>query len=349
VLLAAAAVLVPPAASDATPRAYAPPVPSVLHAGSATPWLAETTALQPGQWRLAISSGYINTWRYSMLPGNVHRELGRQGESFGDDLPDEIAARFPDAEADHIDVDAFRSDLMLARGFSGGWTVSLRVPWIRIGAPNGDFIAEAFHEAFGFKEQRRNFFPRGETTVYAQGDAGLLYADEALDGSSLGDIAVTVAAPVGTALDGRHRFSVTIEAPTGDEGTLRGSGGWDVAGSWTGVWETGRYAVLAGAGFAALDEGGSFLDIERENTWHAGVEVSRPVGRHWSGYVAVRLDTSPIEGFAGLSDPLVAAQFGVVRRVFGGWHGTVSSSQNLTGPAADFGFHVALSTTWGHR
>jgi hypothetical protein len=117
------------------------------------------------------------------------------------------------------------------------------MPWLEVGAPHWDAIAEDVHAKVGLGGVARDLFPRGQSTVYVRGRRAAIERLSGLEGSGLGDVTLSVTGPLGRWLGAEHRWVVAVEAPTGEAGTLRGSGGWDTGVRWFGTWGQGGKQV----------------------------------------------------------------------------------------------------------
>lgn len=98
-------------------------------------------------------------------------------------------------------------------------------------------------------------------------------------------------------LDGSRTLDAPVKAPTGDAGTLRGSGGWDAATGWFATWGRLRRQLTSGVGYDWLDPRGAWLGVRRDNTWHEVLEASAPVSRVLTLRASERLDSSPLRTF----------------------------------------------------
>jgi hypothetical protein len=192
-------------------------------------------------------------------------------------------------------------------------SLQARVPWIEIGAPHWDTAAETFHQAFPVVEHYvRDLFPRGQTFVYLRADGRSVVRREELARGGVGDTALTLGVPLRSTAGATERLAFTVEAPTGREGSLHGSGGWDFGARWFRRWSGRRNHYLIGAGYSHQSGGGSFLGFERSDTVHLAADVVRSLSARAALHFAARVDSSPLSGLTdmNLADPVFFYRFG---------------------------------------
>lgn len=308
---------------------------------------AEALAPPAGRWQLVLTSAYFNVWQLTWHTGTIHKGWGLLGTPLTAREVDTLAAAFPADQFFHVDIEGVRSDLVAAYGLGRGFSVVLQVPWLDIGRPQWDAVPEKFHGSLGIGNMRRDFFPRGQTTVYVRGRHGAisrLAGREA--GHGPGDAALSVSGPAGTWLGAAHRWAVALEAPTGERGTLRGSGGWDTGVRWFAAWGGGRRETRLGIGYSFLDPDGSWLGVERDDTWHAQLELRRPLVGTADWRLAMRFDASPLASFtdSDIGDRsfywLVGALVPVGRSGFVAFD--LGENYPLTAHVPDFSFHLSF-------
>jgi hypothetical protein len=257
----------------------------------------EVIAPAAGQWEISTALGYFNVWQHTWHTGTVHRVQGLLGKPLKDAEIKAIEQAFPYDQFYHLDVEGWRSDLLISRGFGGGIAATLRIPWVEIGSPHWDAISEDFHARVGLGNMGRDLFPRGQSTVYVRGYHGAVERLSGLEGAGIGDVSLSVTGPLGRWLGAEHRWAVAVEAPTGEADTLRGSGGWDKGVRWFGTWGQGPSQLRAGLGYSWLDSTGSWLGVKRANTWGALIEGRAPLARGLTLRGSARFDASPLAGF----------------------------------------------------
>lgn len=288
-----------------------------------------------------------------MAPGNtrrVHEDLGRQRQPIGDDEIEFLESAFPDDDIFRVDIEGSRLDMTIARGFSGGVSLQLRIPWIEIGAPQWDSIAESFHENVPAVDHYvRDLFPRGQTFFYVRSDGRSVLLREEIATSGVGDIALSLGVPLKQRGRIAQRLALTVEFPTGDETTLHGSGGHDAGIRWFLSREGFRNDVLIAAGYTWLDPAGSLLGFRRRDTFHASADYFRRITPRTSAHAGVRIDTSPLAGTTNmnLADPVIFYRFGFGREIRHAQWLAIDLGEEIApqmGVDADFSLQLSWST-----
>ncbi len=327
------------------PSAQAPPDP--LRLASAPPSLAQLGfAVQPG-WSLSVQLAYFNLWNGTWHTGTIHNEFGLLGTPLQAWELRTLEHRHSADAIHRLDVEGWVGTASLTRGFANGVVVALEVPWLDVGAPHWDAIAWRFHDAVGLDKARRDWFPRGQTVVYAYYGGSVIEGWEELNGTRLADVTLSASGPLGVFLGGTQRWGVAVQAPAGERGTLAGSGGWDGGVRWGVQWNGNRHRVTAAAGYTWLDHGGFFLAAPRSHIAYAQVAATyRLGGRTWVD-LGARADGSPLRDFS----PSVVGREAVVVHLGlayplgqAGWV-TLGFGENLPklGAAPDFTVGLGLS------
>jgi len=307
-----------------------------------------TEAIAPaaGQWEVSTELGYFNVWQRTWHTARSHVVLGLEGKPLTDAEIKALERAFPSDQFYHIDLEGWRNDFMVSRGFHGGIAVTLRVPWVQIGSPHWDAIAEDFHATLGLADVAREFFPRGQAMVYARGRQRAVERLSGLEGTGIGDVSVSVTGPLGRWLGAEHRWVVAVETPTGEPGTLRGSGGWDKGVRWFGTWGQGASQLRVGIGYSWLDPAGSWLGVRRDNTWGALFEGRTPLGGRLTLRGSARFDSSPLAGFtdSNLGKTSFYWTVGMLAPVTSGAWVAFDVGENYGSSAAvpDFSLHLQL-------
>jgi len=308
--------------------------------------MADGTSLAAGEWELTLTPGYFNLWSGSWHTATIHQELGLVGQPLTPAELRTLEQRHPGDDIHRFDVEGTLTEVRFARGLGHGLTASLAMPWIEIGRPHWDAISQNFHGALGWGEGSREMFARSQTLAYVWSPRlhRAIAGWEELARSGIGDVSVTLSGPLGTLAGGEQRWAAAVEAPTGKEGTLAGSGGWDVGVRWFGAWRWTRSLLRGAVGYTRLDPGGSFLGAERSDTWHALAEYRHAWGERADVLAAVRWDTSPLASFSG-GEPGKAAfffTFGARRWLGGGVFAAFALGENLIPGGVNPDFTVQL-------
>jgi len=272
-------------------------MPDPIRAASLPFDLAFPAPTAEGRWNVTAGLTWFNMWSTVWEMTQVHQEFGFDPTTAP--IPAEFRAledQYSSEQFHFIDIEGNIFEFGATRGLPGGWTVGIRVPWMTIGQPKWDGFIEQWHSWFGLTQSHRDSFPRSENLVYIRGRHGVLEEGE-LGGSGLGDISVSLATPGLDLIGGRHRAVFAIEAPTGDTGTLRGSGGWDLGLRLHSTWTWRRSRLQATAGLNFLDDHGDLLGIPRADTWFAGTSYEFRLGQRWTVTAAASFESSPLADF----------------------------------------------------
>jgi hypothetical protein len=255
----------------------------------------------PGEWELSFTASQFNLWTHTWHTFALHREYDRIGEEIIPEQLRQIERNFPQDDVWHLDMEGWRSDLIVTRGLDNGMSLSLKVPYIEIGRPRWDGFGEGFHELVGIGSLEREIFPRGDTFIYMKdsGNEHIVERGRELNGGGIGDISIGLAIPLRDRWGGTQRVVVSAEAPTGDRDSLRGSGGVDANISWFGRWDfdkrRGTRTMTLLGGYTWLDPNGEWLGYERsQHLGHLSFGVDEPLWRNFFATFAVRIDSSPL-------------------------------------------------------
>ncbi|HPW56388.1 MAG: DUF3187 family protein [Thermoanaerobaculaceae bacterium] len=315
---------------------------------------AEATAPPPGRWQVMSTTGYFNVWQLTWHTGTIHKGWGLLGTPLTSPEVENLAVAFPQDQFFHVDIEGVRSDLLAAYGLPHGLAVVLQVPWIAVGSPRWDAVPERFHASVGIDNMRRDYFPRGRTTVLVRGHhQTICHLDNQDAGHGLGDLTLSLSGRLGTWLGATHRWVASVEAPTGERGTLRGSGGWDSGVRWFATWGEGRRETRLGLGYTFLDPNGSWLGVERDDTWHAQLDLRRPLTGAVDWRLALRFDASPLATFtdSDIGDRSFYWLAGVLVPVGGTGFVAFDLGENYpsTAHVPDFSFHLSFGLLLGQR
>lgn len=279
-------------------------------------WLDPASAATPppGEWIFSINVAYFNSFRESGEVGALREESGIRGRVASEELR-EVELRFPSRDLFLIDMEGVVTEVRASRSLTASLSAWVRVPVISVGSPNWDSAAEFAHDTFGVGTKGRDLYPRGETLLYLRAGGSSLPGSADLETSRLGDLEAGV-----TWRRGAHRVLLSGDGSTAD-GRLGSSGGMDAALGYFYLRELGEVSLALGAGYARLDPAGSFLGIERSDTWHMIGRAGIPVWREISFLAGARIDSSPLAdassgdlGEPGLTiDLAVSGELGPIR------------------------------------
>jgi hypothetical protein len=304
--------------------------------------------LRPGEWRVEVSAAYANLWQGTWQTAAIHAELGRWRQPVGSDELREIERRYPNTDMYRVDLEAWRTDVIVQRGFGSGLVLTVDVPWLDVGTPHWDAVGEWWHAHLGMPSANRPLFPRSQTLLYVYGPAGTIEQRGALDGGGVGDVSCSLGAPLGEVAGAASRIVVAVEAPTGKAGTLRGSGGWDAGLRWVATWRWDSGRLRLGAGYTWLDSHGSLLGVERADTAHGWLGAEQSLGKGWQATASFSYESSPLARIThtALGQPAALLRLGLGRRLGdrSWWALDMDQDWYNVGVAPDYGFRLTFGT-----
>lgn len=322
--------------------------PDPLRSASLPLDLLPAAPLAAGEWHVETSLSYANLWQGTWETPAIHQEWGRVGEPIGSDELRELETRYPDSEMYRVDVEAWRADLALQRGLAHGLVLSVQLPYVEFGGPHWDGIAEWWHENLSLPNADRSVFARGQTLLWASGRGGMLELRDELVASGIGDLTVSLAAPLGSLGGADHRAVVSVDAPTGDRDTLLGSGGWDVGARWFAAWRWRTRSLVAGAGYTWLDRSGDLFGLERADLWHLVASLEQDLGKGWGLTGSFAYESSLLADFSAtaLGDPAAYLRLGVLAHVSGRSWIALDMGQDWygTGVSPDYAFRLTFGS-----
>jgi hypothetical protein len=303
-------------------------------------------------WQGSVSLSYFNVWRSSPEVQSIHVELGRDGLPLESAELRELERRDPSASHLHVDLEGSLVELVAARRVAGDVRLVLRIPWLSVGEPGWDGIAEGWHSALGIGNFGRGRFPRGETFLFVRGGGCTLEAGASeLSGSGPGDLSLALAKPVSRLAGGRQELSLLVEAPTGRSDGLHGNGKWDFALRGASAWEGERRRVLLAGGWTRTSARGGLSGLVRpEKLWHLGLDWQERLGESWIARGAVTWERAALDlpGEEIVRDPSLYLRFGLGRRLAGNAWAIFEVGQDQDsgdfGLAPDFSFHLTVGT-----
>ncbi len=181
---------------------------------------------RPG-FSISARSTHANTFSHTWHPRAIHEEFSRLGQAFIREEAEELHLRHPEDNMGFIDGEVTRFALELKWAFSRHWWVAAEVPYISFSAISSDSFVEKFHELLSIADAQRLAFPRSQLAVMLQNSQGALQYTSGSPGDGLGDAVLSG----GFTKDLSHRASlsvgVSLKLPTGEAGTLKGSGSLD--------------------------------------------------------------------------------------------------------------------------
>jgi hypothetical protein len=312
----------------------------------------QATSLLPGEWQFANAISYFNVWQLTWHTATIHEGFGLVRQPLTAREIAILEQNFPEDQFYHLDLEGWRDDLYASVGLGRGVAVTLQLPWVEIGSPHWDAIAENVHSRLGLAQFKRDVFPRGQSTVYVRGWNGAIDRLSGLTRAGIGDASLAASAALGRILGADGQVVVALKAPTGARDSLLGSGGWDAGLRWFGTWGRGASQLRFGLGYTWLDHGGSWLGARRDNMWGALAEAHTPLGRTLALRASARYDTSPLKSFTAsdIGKPSFYWTAGLLARVAGtGWVALdLGENYPSRGEVPDFSFHLQFGMRWPH-
>jgi hypothetical protein len=315
---------------------------------SSLPFTAADAAIPaPGRWQVAATIGYYNLWSHSSEIPALHLSRGAARHLLTTDEIDQLERRYPDRPLYFLDAEGWIVNFRACCGLAHGLALGFDIPIMGIGMPGWDAIPEWYHHALGFSSQSRELFPRQDTRLYIHTAKGTIDRQTGVADWGIGDLSVFLSAPLARAFGGSQRLSIAAEAPTGSDGALLGSGGWDAGMRLFSSWEWTRRASMIGGGWTRLDRAGSLLGIRRSDTWHLAGEFHEILGGRTRALISVVGERSPLARFVGgaLGRPGGYMRIGM-ERVIHERRVRFEVGQNWDkggmGIAPDFSFHLTV-------
>lgn len=177
-----------------------------------------------------------------------------------------------------IDGETHYLTLSLRRRMAAWLELGIDVPLVSHNDGYMDNMIESWHDLWGLSNSKRNGPSNRLLYRYERDGAERLFLDSSASG--LGDIQVSAAIPIREAADGRAAVTVrsSVKLPSGDSGSLLGSGAADFA---TGLYvsdsTTLRDRALGIGGFAGvllLGDGDVLGDLQRDAVVFGGLSVT---------------------------------------------------------------------------
>lgn len=311
-------------------------------------------APEKGDWSTAVVFTQFNLWGHTWHISEAHRSQNLYRQPILDEELREVERKWAQDNVYHFDLEGWRADVVIARGFGRDGAVVVRIPWIYIGAPHWDSFPEAVHDFLDVSSLGREVFPHGDTFIYLKDrfNRHIVKAGRELNGGGLGDVAMAASFPAPPLWGSQSRIAGVIEFPTGKRDSIRGSGGYDAGLGWFALWRGPRRTYRAAAGFSRLDRQGSFFGYRRADVGHLLGEVEWVLRRDLWGTASIRVDSSPLAavtgGYAG--HPPTFYRLGLSGELPGGGWFAVDVGQELlpqTGVEADWSLHVAVGWDLG--
>lgn len=181
--------------------------------------------LEQGTWAFNVAGAESNTFAKS---GWISRSLeGRTSRENAQQVLNESRFQIPQPLF-FVKGETHRTDLSVSRGLAHGIELRVSVPVMSTGGGWADPIIEAVHHALRIGNADRETLTQNRETVFLRHD-GSTYIVQRGQHPALGDLAFSAKYELRQMEDQRTRIAVvsTLELPTGNAGTLDGSGSLD--------------------------------------------------------------------------------------------------------------------------
>lgn len=172
------------------------------------------------------------------------------------------------AESLVLDGESTRLTVSGRYGIGHSLELGIDVPFLVAGGGFLDNFIENYHSLFGFPNGGREMAPKNRL-LYRYRKNGVTLLDMEQSGHGLGDISVNAAWQIYRSGDSRRNLTLrgSLKVPTGDAGTLRGSGSTDfsawVIGNWGHQFSLGQVTIFGAAGAMGLTKGRVLADRQR--------------------------------------------------------------------------------------
>ncbi|HLZ18383.1 MAG TPA: DUF3187 family protein, partial [Smithellaceae bacterium] len=152
-----------------------------------------------------------------------------------------------------LDGESTRLTVSGRYGIGRSVEVGMNIPFLISGGGFLDGFLESYHSAFGFPNGGRELAPKNRL-LYRYQKNGVTLLNMEQSGQGLGDVSMSGAWQIYRSADNQQNLALSglLKLPTGDVGSLRGSGSTDLAvwvsGDWGHSFAAGRLAAFGAAG-----------------------------------------------------------------------------------------------------
>ena len=196
--------------------------------------------------------------------------VGRFSFSLTQDIANNYSVSATPREKILLDGESYRWALAARYGIGERFEVGLELPYILYGGGFLDSFIIDWHNTFGLPQGGRNAAPKNRIR-YSYSKDGIQKLRMDNPGSGIGDISLTSGMQLYDVRDEDSHDSLALRAsfklPTGDSGSLRGSGSTDFAlslcGSMNNFTEWGSLGVFGSFGAMAMTDGNVLRDQQK--------------------------------------------------------------------------------------
>ncbi len=172
------------------------------------------------------------------------------------------------AESLVLDGESTRLTVSGRYGIGHSLELGIAVPFLVIGGGFLDNFIESYHSTFGFPNGGRELAPKNRL-LYRYQKNGVTLLNMEQSGQGVGDVSMSAAWQIYRSADSRRNLTLrgSLKLPTGDAGTLRGSGSTDLSawmiGNWGQQFSLGQVTIFGAAGAMGLTKGRVLSDQQR--------------------------------------------------------------------------------------
>lgn len=305
--------------------------------------------LDRGRWQVDVVESATNTWVHS---GAVEDELQARTERQPLTLDElrTIGANNRGRGIYYADGEISRTSLAVRRGLGKGLQLTLTLPVLDFHGGLGDGLIEQFHAATGFDQAGRLGVPRDRYTVYIKEPGGKEVFRDRSPGIGLGDVVLGLKSRLPTpSAAWRLSGEALVKLPTGDEGSLYGSGAMDVGLQVLVTRYFDRSCIHASFGVLQLGAA-EVYGLRRQRLVSGMVAYERAVARTASLIGQVTVLQSPFRqlDIQGLDEVAYLVDLGFKKGLSPRTVAFVAASENFLtfGSSADFGLHLGVTRTF---
>jgi len=258
--------------------------------------------------------------------------------------------------AESLVLDGESTRLMVSGRYGIGHSLELGidVPFLVAGGGFLDNFIENYHSTFGFPNGGRELAPKNRL-LYRYQKNGVTLLNMEQSGQGLGDVSMSAAWQIYRSADSRRNLTLrgSLKLPTGDAGTLRGSGSTNLSawmiGNWGQQFSLAQVTIFGAAGAMGLTKGRVLSDRQRPLVGFGmlGLGVSP------ADWIELKIQTNAHTSFYSDSDFKELSAASAQLTMGGALHFTPKTSLDIgvtediiVGTSPDVVFHFSLSHTF---
>jgi hypothetical protein len=290
------------------------------------------------------------------LPGESSATIvpaGHVNVSISQDITSEYAVDGSNTEQIILDGESYRWTLAARYGLGERFEAGVEIPYILYGGGFLDGLIVDWHKTFGMNQGGRDSAPK-DRLIYRYSKDGVQKLNMEHAGSGIGDIVFSGGMKLYDVHDNNAHDSLalrtSIKVPTGDSGSLRGSGSTDfslaLCGSMNNFTEWGSLGLFGSVGGLVMSKGGVLADQQKNLAGFGTLGLGWGVTEWISFKLQLNAHTALYKGstLKELSLNSLMLVGGGTLNLFGGYLLDIGITENVrTASAPDVGFHLGLS------